>query len=87
MHSKRELEHTVVSADDGIENDDDDDDDDNDDNLDDADTSDNNEADDDCEITDVLISDVVTDEYGVVVLDDGNSIDDLGVVCDTGLPT
>ena len=52
------------------------------DNLDDADTNDDNEADDDCEITDV-----VTDEYGVIVLDDDKSVGDPGVVCDIGLPT
>ena len=65
----------------------DDDDDDDDDNVDDADTCDNNEADDDCEITDVVVPDVVTDEYGVTVLDGDNNVGDPGVVCDNGLPT
>ena len=83
MRSKLEL--TISATDDGIE--DDDDDDEEGDNVDDADTSDNNEADDDCEITDVVVPDFVTDEYGVIVLDGDNSVGDSGVVCDTGLPT
>lgn len=39
----------------------------------DADTNDDNDADADCEINDVVISDVVTDEDGVIILDDDSS--------------
>ena len=78
---------------DGDDGDDDDDDgdgatdgvDDND--FDDADTNDDNDADADCEINDVVISDVVTDEDGVTILDDDSSDDNKGVVSGTKLPT
>jgi len=52
---------------------------------DDFDGADDNDADDDCEINDVAISDDVTDERGVIVVDDDNGDDDAGVVCNSEL--
>ena len=49
--------------------------------------NDDNDADTDCEINDVVISDVVNDEDGVIILDDDSNSDDRGVVSGTELPT
>ena len=51
------------------------------------DNGDDNDAGDDCEITDVVFSVVLIDDDGFVVLDDDNSDDNTGVVSDSGFPS